>query len=47
MWMAGCTCIRPRKGTDHMKTWTRERKIYLAVGILACAVGMVLIFFPR
>ncbi|MCP1412836.1 uncharacterized membrane protein YbaN (DUF454 family) [Paenarthrobacter nitroguajacolicus] len=30
-----------------MRTWTRERKIYLAVGILACAVGMVLIFFPR
>ena len=41
MWMAGCTCTRA------MKTWTRERKIYLAVGILACAVGMVLIFFPR
>lgn len=30
-----------------MRTWTKERKIYLAVGILACAVGMVLIFLPR
>jgi type II secretory pathway component PulM len=30
-----------------MRTWTRERKIYLAVGIISCAVVMVLIFFPR
>lgn len=30
-----------------MRTWTRERKIYLAVGVLACAVGLVLLFFPR
>ena len=43
MWMADCTCTRARA----VKTWTRERKIYLAVGVLACAVGMVLIFFPR
>ena len=43
MWMAGCTCTE----VPDMKTWTRERKIYLAVGILACAVGIVLIFFPR
>lgn len=42
MWTADCTCTRAA-----MRTWTRERKIYLAVGILACAVGMVLIFFPR
>ncbi|MBP2393543.1 uncharacterized protein YjeT (DUF2065 family) [Paenarthrobacter nicotinovorans] len=30
-----------------MKTWTRERKIYLAVGVVVCVVGLVLIFFPR
>ncbi|AOY72424.1 hypothetical protein ARZXY2_2899 [Arthrobacter sp. ZXY-2] len=40
--MAGCTCTRP-----GMRTWTKERKIYLAVGILACAVGVFLIAFTR
>jgi hypothetical protein len=30
-----------------MKTWTRERKIYLAVGVVVCVVGLVLIFFPH
>ena len=30
-----------------MKTWTRERKIYLAVGVVVCVVGLVLMLFPR
>ncbi len=36
-----------------MKTWNRvtslskERKIYLAIGVLACLVGIVLIAYPR
>jgi hypothetical protein len=28
-------------------SWTKERKIYLAVGILVCAVGVLLMIFPR
>lgn len=30
-----------------MRAWTKERKIYLAVGVVACIVGMVLFFYPR
>jgi hypothetical protein len=30
-----------------MGSWTKERKIYLAVGILVCAVGVLLMIFPR
>jgi len=29
-----------------MGTWTKERRIYLAIGVLACLVGVVLIAFP-
>ena len=30
-----------------MGAWTKERRIYLAIGVLACLVGVVLIAFPR
>jgi uncharacterized membrane protein HdeD (DUF308 family) len=29
-----------------MGTWTKERRIYLAIGVLACLAGVVLIAFP-
>jgi hypothetical protein len=29
-----------------MGAWTKERRIYLAIGVLACLVGVVLIAFP-
>jgi hypothetical protein len=28
-----------------MASWTKERKIYLAVGVIACLVGIALIVF--
>lgn len=28
-----------------MGSWTKERKIYLAVGVIACLVGAALIAF--
>jgi hypothetical protein len=30
-----------------LRPWTRERKIYLAVGILACLAGVLIIAFSR
>ncbi|XAS68244.1 hypothetical protein V3C33_02655 [Micrococcaceae bacterium Sec5.7] len=29
------------------RSWTKERKIYLAVGVLACLVGVLIIAFYR
>jgi hypothetical protein len=29
------------------RSWSRERKIYLAVGILACLAGIMIIAFSR
>ena len=29
----------------RFSSWTRERKIYLAVGILGCVAGILLILF--
>lgn len=29
------------------RSWTKERKIYLAVGVLACLVGVLIIAFSR
>jgi hypothetical protein len=29
-----------------MGSWTKERRIYLAVGVIACLVGAALIAFP-
>lgn len=29
-----------------MGAWTKERRIYLAIGVLACLVGVILIAFP-
>lgn len=29
-----------------MGAWTKERRIYLAIGVIACLVGVVLIGFP-
>jgi hypothetical protein len=28
-----------------LSSWTKERKIYLAVGVLACLAGVLLIAF--
>ena len=44
---------QPSKPTASVKTasglrsWSRERKIYLAVGILACAAGVLMMVFSR
>jgi hypothetical protein len=43
MWTADSTCTKEHS----IKTWTKERKIYLAAGLLACLVGIVLIAYPR
>lgn len=29
-----------------MGAWTKERRIYLAIGVLACLAGVALIAFP-
>jgi hypothetical protein len=29
-----------------MGAWTKERRIFLAIGVLACLAGVVLIAFP-
>jgi hypothetical protein len=29
------------------RSWSRERRIYLAVGILACIAGIIIIAFSR
>ncbi|MBT2596117.1 hypothetical protein [Arthrobacter sp. ISL-72] len=34
----------PKSGTS---SWSRERRIYLAVGILACLAGVMIIAFSR
>ncbi|HEY8703071.1 MAG TPA: hypothetical protein VIM08_19230 [Arthrobacter sp.] len=34
------------KAVSGFRTWTRERKIYLAVGVIACLAGLLLIAFP-
>lgn len=44
---------QPSKPTASVKTasglrsWSRERKIYLAVGLLACLAGIMIIAFSR
>lgn len=30
-----------------LSSWSRERRIYLAVGILACIAGIMIIAFSR
>jgi len=30
-----------------LRAWSRERRIYLAVGILACIAGVLIIAFSR
>ncbi|MDV8149608.1 MULTISPECIES: hypothetical protein [Arthrobacter] len=30
-----------------LRSWSRERRIYLAVGILACIAGIMIIAFSR
>ncbi|MEK0154001.1 hypothetical protein [Arthrobacter oryzae] len=30
-----------------LRSWSRERRIYLAVGILACLAGIMIIAFSR
>ena len=34
------------KTATGTSSWTRERKIYLAVGVIACLAGVLLIAFP-
>jgi type II secretory pathway component PulM len=34
------------KAVSWISSWTRERKIYLAVGVIACLAGILLIAFP-
>ncbi|MDQ0680095.1 type II secretory pathway component PulM [Arthrobacter pascens] len=33
------------KAATGISSWTRERKIYLAVGVIACLAGVLLIAF--
>ena len=33
------------KAVSGTRSWTRERKIYLAVGVIACLAGVLLIAF--
>jgi hypothetical protein len=40
------TTVRTATATG-LRSWTRERKIYLAVGILACLAGVLIIAFSR
>ena len=40
------TANRTSTGTG-IRSWTRSRKIYLAVGVLACLLGVLLIAYPR
>jgi hypothetical protein len=36
----------PRAATG-LRSWSRERRIYLAVGILACIAGVLIIALSR
>jgi hypothetical protein len=37
----------PAPPAAGLRSWSRERKIYLAVGILACLAGIMIIAFSR
>jgi hypothetical protein len=37
----------PATGASGLRSWSRERKIYLAVGVLACLAGILIIAFSR
>ncbi|WP_175417140.1 hypothetical protein [Arthrobacter sp. 24S4-2] len=39
--------IAPATAATGPRSWSRERKIYLAVGILACLAGVMIIAFSR
>ncbi len=39
--------IAPATPAAGPGSWSRERKIYLAVGILACLAGVMIIAFSR
>ncbi|WP_427173733.1 hypothetical protein [Arthrobacter sp. 92] len=38
------TAATPTRATG-LRSWTKERKIYLAVGILACVAGVLIMAF--
>ncbi|MDR6507161.1 hypothetical protein [Arthrobacter oryzae] len=40
------TAVHPAAATGF-RSWSRERRIYLAVGILACIAGVLIIAFSR
>ncbi|MEV7132487.1 hypothetical protein AB0N24_06315 [Arthrobacter sp. NPDC093128] len=37
----------PAAAAAGLRSWSRERRIYLAVGILACIAGVLIIAFSR
>jgi hypothetical protein len=37
----------PATAATGLRSWSRERKIYLAVGVLACLAGILIIAFSR
>ena len=37
----------PATAATGLRSWSRERRIYLAVGILACIAGVLIIAFSR
>jgi hypothetical protein len=39
--------IAPATAATGARSWSRGRKIYLAVGILACLAGVMIIAFSR
>ena len=51
MWMADSTCTKEgpfmpeRIQPAPRSSWSRERKIYLAAGVVVCLVGVLLIAF--
>ncbi|MFJ7750852.1 hypothetical protein ACIQXM_12960 [Arthrobacter sp. NPDC097144] len=38
---------RPIPGGTGIRAWTRSRKIYLAAGVAACLLGILLMAYPR
>lgn len=37
----------PATAATGFRSWSRERRVYLAVGILACIAGVLIIAFSR
>ena len=56
MWMADCTCTKEEApwhnrnktaASSGFASWSKGRKIYLAVGILACLAGIMMMALSR